>query len=219
MRVNNSITGVKNSIIQGDCLKVLSQLSAGSIDFILTDPPYLVNYKSREGRGVPNDDNDTWLRPAFAEMYRTLRSDSFCVSFYGWTPADRFIWAWRAAGFRLVGHLVFPKPYSSRIGIVKYQHEQAYVLAKGRPKEPSHRIGDVIAWTYSGNKLHPTQKPLCILKPLIQAFSESESLVCDPFCGSGSTCLAAKSLFRSYLGIELDPMYAAIAQRRLEAVL
>src|SRR5512135_569502 len=133
---------MKNSIIQGDCIEVMQQLEAASVGFILTDPPYLVNYRSQDGRGVPNDDNDRWLRPAFREMYRVLAPDSFCVSFYGWSRADKFIAAWRSAGFRIVGHLVFTKQYASNSGIVRYQHEQAYVLAKGKPKEPGQPISD-----------------------------------------------------------------------------
>jgi site-specific DNA-methyltransferase (adenine-specific) len=54
-----------NHIITGDCLRVLAQLPAGSVDLVLTDPPYLVRYHSRDGRGVPNDDTDAWLAPAF----------------------------------------------------------------------------------------------------------------------------------------------------------
>ncbi len=208
----------RNSIIQGDCIEVMKQFPAGSVNLVLTDPPYLVNYHSRDGRGVPNDDNSRWLKPAFSEMYRVLAPNSFCVSFYGWNKVGLFSWAWRAAGFRLVGHLVFVKPYCSSSGVVKYQHEQAYVLAKGKPQAPKQLIGDVSPWEYSGNKLHPTQKPLAILKPLIQTFSEPGSVVLDCFCGSGSTCLASKSLFRDYIGIELDKKYAAIAQKRLEAV-
>jgi site-specific DNA-methyltransferase (adenine-specific) len=45
----------KNSIINGDCIQVMAQLPHASIDFILTDPPYVVNYVSRDGRAVPND--------------------------------------------------------------------------------------------------------------------------------------------------------------------
>jgi DNA modification methylase len=73
-----------NDIINGDCLKVLPKLAEGSVDFILTDPPYLVGYKDRSGRSIQNDDNDGWLKPAFADMYRVLARDSFCISFYGW---------------------------------------------------------------------------------------------------------------------------------------
>jgi len=205
-----------NTIINGDCLTVLPQLAANSSDFVLTDPPYITRYKSRDGRTVPNDDNAAWLKPAFAETFRILRRDTFCVSFYGWPHADCFMQAYRAAGFRVVGHFVFPKRYTSGSGFLRYQHECTYLLAKGYPKEPVDTIGDVIDWTYSGNKLHPTQKPLSVLLPMVETFSPPGGLVLDPFSGSGSSLLAAKMLGRSYLGIELDPKYHAIAKQRLE---
>jgi site-specific DNA-methyltransferase (adenine-specific) len=109
------MTSHRNTIITGDCLDILPQLPRSSVDFILTDPPYITRYKSRDGRSVPNDDNDAWLKPAFAEMYRVLERDSFCVSFYGWNKADLFIAAWRKAGFRMVGHIVFRKRYASLV--------------------------------------------------------------------------------------------------------
>ena len=137
------------------------------------------------------------------------------ISFYGWTQADKFIHAWRSAGFRIVGHLIFRKPYASRSRFLKYQHEQAYLLAKGNPALPENPIPDVIDMPYSGNKLHPTQKPMAALKPLIEAFTQKNDLILDPFCGSGSTLLAANILNRRYLGIELDPQYHAAATKRL----
>src|SRR6202046_1072321 len=162
---------MNNTLIHGDCLRVLPNLAAGSVNFILTDPPYITHYQSRDGRRVPNDNNDRWLNPAFAQMYRVLADDSFCVSFYGWPKADRFMQAYRAAGFRVVGHLMFPKTYASSTRFLRYQHESAHLLAKGDPRAPEKPIGDVIAWDYTGNKLHPTQKPLSALLPLVEAFS------------------------------------------------
>jgi site-specific DNA-methyltransferase (adenine-specific) len=205
----------RNTILNADCIKALPMLPDRSIDFILTDPPYITNYRSRDGRRVPNDDNDRWLKPAFAEMHRVLKDDSFSVSFYGWPQADKFIAAYRAAGFRVVGHLMFPKRYASSTRFVEYRHESAHLLAKGNPRAPERPIGDVLPWEYTGNKLHATQKPLCALLPLIESFSRADDTVLDPFSGSGSTLLAAKSLGRSYIGIELDAKYHAIAQRRL----
>ena len=205
----------RNTILHGDCLRVLPQLAAGSADFVLTDPPYLVDYRGRDGRSVPNDDNDTWLKPAFAELYRVLAPNAFAVSFYGWPHAGRFLAAWRAAGFRIVGHFVFPKRYTSATRLLRYQHECAYLLAKGFPKEPAYIIGDVIDWTYSGNKLHPTQKPLSVLLPLVETFSTPGALVLDPFAGSGSSLAAARMLGRDYLGVELDAEYHQIASQRL----
>jgi adenine-specific DNA-methyltransferase len=148
-------------------------------------------------------------------MYRVLARDSFCVSFYGWPCADRFVTAFRAAGFRIVGHLVFPKRYASAAKFLRYQHECAYLLAKGYPRSPEQPLSDVISWAYTGNKLHPTQKPLAALSPLVESFSAPGELVLDPFAGSGSTLEAARSLGRRYLGIELDAGYHAAAARRL----
>jgi site-specific DNA-methyltransferase (adenine-specific) len=209
------VTIFRNTIIHADCIKALPMLPDRSVGFILTDPPYITNYQSRDGRRVPGDDNDTWLKPAFAQMYRVLANDSFCVSFYGWPKADRFMQAYRAAGFRIVGHLMFPKSYASSTRFLRYQHESAHLLAKGNPRQPETTIADVIEWKYTGNKLHPTQKPLSALLPLVQTFSQPEGIVLDPFAGSGSTLLAAKMLGRSYIGIELDATYHRIARDRL----
>jgi DNA modification methylase len=204
-----------NTVLQGDCVNLMRQFRSGSVDFVLTDPPYLAHYRSRDGRTVANDNDAAWLKPAFAEMFRVLCRDSFCVSFYGWHQADKFIAAWREAGFRLAGHLTFPKQYASTERFLQYRHENAYLLAKGNPQPPTQRIPDVLEWKYSGNKLHPTQKPLCVLTPLIQCFSQPGDFVLDPFCGSGSTLLAAKLQGRSFIGIELDPAYYNIALDRL----
>jgi len=209
------MTIFRNTIINADCLNALPALPAQSVDFILTDPPYLVNYKSRDGRTVPNDNDDQWLLPAFQEMYRVLKEDSFCVSFYGWPKADLFMKAYRTAGLRIVGNFVFPKRYTSTTGYVRYQHECAHLLVKGCPWARADTIGDVIDWTYSGNKLHPTQKPIQVLLPLIETFSPPGGLVLDPFAGSGSSLVAARMLGRTYLGIELDAAYHAIAEQRL----
>jgi DNA modification methylase len=80
---------------------------------------------------------------------------------------------------------------------------------------PRNAIGDVIDWTYSGNKLHPTQKPISVLMQLIEAFSAPGDLVLNPFAGSGSTLLAARMLGCHWLGIELDENYHRIATERL----
>ena len=216
--IKPSTTITYNTIIQGDCLHILPRLSEESVDFILTDPPYLANFTDRTGRSIRNDDNDTWLKPAFVQMYRVLTRDSFCISFYGWPHAARFLAAFRTAGFHVVGHLVFPKRYTSRTRFLRYQHECAYLLAKGNPEVPVYPIGDVIDWTYSGNKLHPTEKPLSVLLPLVETFSAPGSLVLDPFSGSASTLHAAASLGRSYLGIELDAQYHALSIERLKGV-
>ena len=206
-----------NTVLQGDCIAIMRTLPAGSVDFILTDPPYLVNYRDRAGRTVANDNNADWLAPAFAETYRVLRDDSLCVSFYGWQRTDLFMAAWRAAGFTPVGHLVFAKDYASSTRFTAARHESAYVLAKGRPALPARALPDVLAFPYTGNRLHPTQKPVAAMREVIAAYTKPGELVLDPFCGSGSTLVAAQALGRRTLGIELDEAHAATARGRLAA--
>lgn len=92
----------------------------------------------------------------------------------------------------------------------------AYLLAKGDVTPPARPIPDVIDFRYTGNKLHPTQKPLGALKPLISAFCPPEGVVLDPFAGSGSTLVAAKLLGRRYIGFEIDAQHHSTATARLE---
>jgi adenine-specific DNA-methyltransferase len=208
-----------DNVTCGDCTDVMSYMPSQSVDFILTDPPYITRYRDRKGRRVLGDDNSDWLQPAFRRMYRLLKNGSFCVSFYGWNRTDLFMTAWRSAGFRILGHIVFRKSYTSSTRFMQYRHEQAFLLGKGDVRHPVAPIRDVIDWTdYTGNRLHPTQKPLQILKPLIDSFTPPGGTVLDPFCGSGSTLAAARDLGRRFIGIELDPAHHQTARQRLGLV-
>ena len=208
-------TAPRNTIINGDCIEIMQALPAHSVDFILTDPPYIAAYKSRDNQTIRNDDNAAWLSPAFAQMYRVLKDNSFAISFYGWPKVDLFFSAWKSSGFRIGGHIVFRKRYASKSAFVQYRHEAAYLLIKGNPAFPAAPLPDVMDWTYTGNKLHPTQKSIHVLKPLIEAFSEPHHVVLDPFAGSGSTCVAAHRTGRDYIGIELDAKHHRTATGRL----
>jgi adenine-specific DNA-methyltransferase len=159
-----------------------------------------------------------WSRFAdtsYRELFRVLKPDKFCVSFYGFTKAEAFLAAWRESGFESIGHLVWVKPYASNEKFVRYFHSQAYLLAKGRPRKPRLRLPDVLEWQYTGNVLHPAQNPVMAILPLIMAFSEKGDIVLDPFVGSGTTAVAAQELGRRFIGIELDPSYAAKAEERV----
>ncbi|EFY2635151.1 TPA: hypothetical protein PRS22_004775, partial [Escherichia coli] len=70
--------------VLGNCIDVMARIPDNAIDFILTDPPYLVGFRDRQGRTIAGDKTDEWLQPACNEMYRVLKKDALMVSFYGW---------------------------------------------------------------------------------------------------------------------------------------
>lgn len=207
-------------IIHGDCREVLKTLPSGSVDFVLTDPPYFVRYRDRLGRRIRNDgagDVQQTLA-AFADIYRVLKPDTLCVCFYGWQAVDAFMNAWKTAGFTPVEHIVWRKRYASSTRFLKRTHEQAYVLAKGRPSLPREPLADVQPWTYTGNRSHPTEKSVDTLKPVVELFTEPGDVVLDPFAGSGSSLVTAALLRRRYIGVELERKYCQLARRRLAGV-
>ena len=211
------MTALPDTIIHGDCIDAMSAMPERSVDFILTDPPYIAAYKSRDNQTVRNDDNAAWLTPSFAQMHRVLKQDAFAISFYGWPKVDLFFAAWKGAGFRIGGHIVFRKRYASKSAFLQYRHEAAYLLIKGNPAFPASPLPNVMDWIYTGNKLHPTQKSIHILKALIETFTKPGQIVLDAFAGSGSTCVAAQRTGRRYIGIELDATHHQTATARLAA--
>jgi site-specific DNA-methyltransferase (adenine-specific) len=206
------------TLYHGDCLSILPTLPAASVDFVLTDPPYLVNYRGRWDSArspIAGDDSAGWLLPAYRELYRLLKPDSFLVTFYGWPHADLFVSAFKTAGFRLVSHLAFIKNVWGLGRFTRGQHENAYVLAKGRPKAPTSGISDVIEWTRDTDGLHPNQKPIGALHPLMRAFAPESGTVLDPFMGSGSTLIAARDFGLTAIGIDCDQRWCRYAASRL----
>lgn len=206
----------QNHIIEGDCTQVMPSLSAVSVDLAVTDPPYLVNYRDRTSRTILNDDNPERVLSAFPELYRLLKPDTFCLSFYGWTKIDAFANAWTRSGFKPVGHIVWQKDYASNSGYLDYHHEQCMLLAKGYPPKPARPLADIQPWAYTGNRNHPTEKSIEIIKPLIETFSQPGDMIIDPFLGSGTTAVAAAFAKRRYIGIEMEPDYCALARKRLQ---
>src|SRR5262249_43794708 len=78
-------------VVHGDSRKALLRLPDQCVDFVLTDPPYVVHYRSRDGRSIVNDDRTDWIEPIFWEIYRVLKRNRFCVCFYGWNRVDMFM--------------------------------------------------------------------------------------------------------------------------------
>ncbi len=115
--------------VLGNCIDVMARIPDNAIDFILTDPPYLVGFRDRSGRTIAGDVNDDWLQPASNEMYRVLkrRADGQllrlepCRSLYG-RPETRRIQRGRAPRVH--------QNYTSKSAYVAYRHECAYIPAR-----------------------------------------------------------------------------------------
>ncbi len=92
-----------SGIVQGNCVTVMQGMATGSVDMILTDPPYLVSYRDRSGRTLANDNNPAFVRPALSEMGECSTHDGVCILFCGWAALHHFAPAWTAAGFAVKG--------------------------------------------------------------------------------------------------------------------
>jgi site-specific DNA-methyltransferase (adenine-specific) len=206
------------TLYHGDCREILPQLEPEAFDLVLTDPPYLVSYSGRWGSdwGIIEGDSDQgWVGPVYRELWRTLKPDSLCITFYGWPSADVFFDAWYLSGFRPVSVLVLIKGRWGLGHFTRAQHEQAYILAKGRPKKPQAAISDVLIWDDLPQQFHPNQKPLGAMSRLVSTFSSDGGLILDPFCGSGTTLVAARHHGRRAVGIEIEERYCELAALRL----
>ncbi|WP_218964379.1 DNA methyltransferase, partial [Nostoc linckia] len=199
----------------GDCIDYMRGMAAESVDFVLTDPPYLVNYKDRTGRTLENDSSAEWVYPAFSNVARVMKKNTLCFSFYGWNRVHIFMRAWLKAGLVPVAHFTFTKNYVSSEGFARNCHENGYLLAKGNPPKPEMPPHDVMTFTYTGNDLHPTQKPVALLQQLIAAYCPRGGVVLDPFAGSGSTAEAALYEDCGFIAIEKNETYFTTARNRL----
>lgn len=93
-------------IIHGESANILSTFPEACVDLVVTDPPYLVNYKDRNGRSLQNDTNAEAVMAVFDPMARVMKPNSYAVCFAGWGALPQFSAAWEAAGLRIVGQIV-----------------------------------------------------------------------------------------------------------------
>lgn len=209
-------------IIAGDCLRWLPRLASESAHLICTDPPYGVGYRSWSDETVANDDAPFiwWLR----EAWRVCRSPGALACFCRWDVQDTWKMAIEAAGFTVKGQVVWDKivhtcgDTRSTFGPA---HEVIWFATKGRWSFPGRRPKSVLTHRrrlgshVDPTRTHPTEKPVPLMRELIEHLTAPGDLVVDPFCGTGSTIVAAKQLGRSAIGIELERHYTLIARSRV----
>jgi len=212
-------------LIHADSLTVLRQMEPESVDAIITDPPYGINYRSTKGDSIKNDMAPFiwWLYDAYRVLKPGESGRGTLACFTRWDVQQVFIDAMKLAGFVVKNEVIWDKVYHG-MGDTKAQfapaHENIIFAVKGKFSFPGHRPKDLITFPKlnSSQMIHPTEKPVGLLTDIITAITKPGELLCDPFAGSASTLVAAKKTGRRYIGIELDDERYEVARRRLEEV-
>jgi site-specific DNA-methyltransferase (adenine-specific) len=213
-------------LIHGDCLEEMKNIPTGSIDLIVTDPPYGMNYQSNrrvvkeQFAKIAQDDNLDWLEPFLADCYRVLNNDTAFYTFCSWHNIDIFKQIFEKY-FKLKNILVWNKNNHGSgdlKGAYAPKHEFILYGHKGRPLLQYKRVPDVIdcAKISSSKLVHPTEKPIDLLELFIKNNSKEGDNILDPFMGSGTTGIACLNLNRNFIGIEKDLTYFNIAKHKIE---
>ena len=217
-------------LYQGDCLEVMGGIKDKSVDLIVTDPPYLMDYQSNRRKKedrfdkIKNDKGNYMLiQDYLEECHRIMKDNTAIYCFCSWHNIDFFKNEFEKH-FKLKNILVWNKN-NHGTGDLKgsYAPKHEFILFghKGRTLLREKRIADVIDCPkISSNKLtHPTEKPQDLLEIFIKQSSDEGSIIFDGFMGTGSCGIAAKKLNRNFIGIELDEKYFNIAKQRIEEVI
>lgn len=221
----------KHRIICGDATKLetfKTLLEDTKVNLVVTDPPYNVNYEGSAGK-IKNDNMEDdkfyqFLFNSFVNMEQAMADDASIYVFHADTEGLNFRKAFQDAGFYLSGCCIWKKP-SLVLGRSPYQWQHEPCLygwkKKGKHKWYAGRK-ETSVWEFEKSKKnadHPTMKPIALLAYPIKNSSMTNSLVLDPFAGSGSTLIACEQTGRICYDIELDEKYCdVIVKRYIEQV-
>lgn len=214
-------------LLQGDCLELMKYIPDGSVDMVLTDPPYGMDFQSNRSKKGPRhkkikgdcEVDTSWLR----EVYRVLKVGGGFATFCDWKTSCEWRKDIESEGFLLKSQVIWNRlhhgmgdlkgAFAPMHDVIWYSTKGRRVFANGRPKSvievrrpsPNHDHG------------HPTCKPVKLMEELIHSISDgSEGVILDPFMGSGTTGVACANTGRDFIGIELDETYFGIAQDRIK---
>ena len=197
-------------------------------DFILTDPPYNVDYegKTQDALKIANDsmnDNEfyTFLETSFKNLYESIKEGGSIYVFHADTEGLNFRNAFIKAGFKLAQCLIWVKN-TFVMGRQDYQWRHEPILYGWKEGAAHHFVNDRTQSTIlefdkpSRNAEHPTMKPIDLLVKLIKNSSKENNIILDLFGGSGSTLIAAEQIKRTCYMMELDPKYCDVIVKRWE---
>lgn len=217
-----------DTVYLSDCITGMRRMTDESVDLIVSDPPYLINYATghRQDKAhdfctpIQNDSNPELIQKYVEECYRILKPNCAFYMFCSAKTQDFFKTAAQNAHFTVKNAIVWVKSEWT-MGDLKAQFGQQYevllLLNKGRAPFNGKRLGDV--WEFPGirgrKQLHQNQKPVELIQRCIAKHSKEGDVVFDGFMGSGTTAVAAARMNRHFIGFEIEPRYFWIIHNRL----
>jgi site-specific DNA-methyltransferase (adenine-specific) len=212
------------TLYHGDALEVMDEIAAGSIDLIVTDPPYVIGAVSAGSLGAKSGGWQDMMNsaPWFASWYKQgaglLRHTGAMWSFCNWRSLPVVMRAAVDAGLPITSMMVWDKQWIGPGGSqgLRPSYELCGLFAKPGFSIPDRGVADV--WrhgvgSYKPNG-HPAEKPVDLMRRIIRV-SGNASLVLDPFMGSGTTMVAAQMEGVRAIGIEAEEKWCEVAARRL----
>ena len=217
-----------NKIYNEDCLEGMKHIPDGSVDLIVTDPPYLMNYKTGHRKDkthrfndvILNDDNEQLITDYVKECYRIMKEDTAMYLFCSSHKVD-FFKRELEKEFSIKNMIIWVKNNHTAGDLESAfgrKYEIVFLVNKGQRKFNGERLTDI--WEFprvSGDsQLHQNQKPVELIKRCIEKHSNVGEVVFDGFMGSGTTAAAALDTNRNYIGFELDEYYFNVAEKRIK---
>jgi len=216
----------RNSVNKGDCLELMNGIPDNSIDLIITDPPYGIDYQFNNNKNIKFDvlknDNKPFNLTEYLNQFKRIIKNKKGI--YIFTRFDIYPKWYKEINsfFKIKNCIVWNKTGRLGAGDLKGQyglnHEFIIYATNGRHILNEKREKDV--WKHQRTPKgeycgHPTQKPTKLISKIIKKSSEEGDVILDPFAGGGSTGIAAQNTNRDYILIEKEQKYIDIIKDRL----
>lgn len=213
-----------NKVFNEDCLSGIKRIDDKSIDLVLTDIPYGMDFQSNHRKEkhlkIQNDIDVNWFPDWIKEIDRVLKDDAHLYIFCSHHKIDFF--KSEIEKYRKVKNILIweknNKGMGDLFGDYAPKYEMILFCSNGNKKLNGGRDANIIKANRTQNNLHPTEKPVNLMEYFIEKSSEKNDLVLDTFAGSGSTLVACKNTNRNFIGFEIEETYINTINKRLQSV-